>query len=367
MKRLVVMMVLAVLVGACGDGGNSDTTTTTESAASVTSTTTASAAIEPEPRTSDVRIASDGFELAGTLRLPTEDNAPGVVLIHGSGQQSRDATAAGQLNLVFGFEILIFAEIAEALQEAGFAVLTYDKRSCGPFNGCADNGYPLPTGVVIDDFISDASAGVDFLRSQPQIDPERVSVVGHSQGGEFITVMLQADTRLASGVMLAAPYRPIDELTEFQYTSTLELLDTLGMTEEEALRAPGVLDLGLIADGLRAIREGGSENVLGTDPLFWNSWFALGDAKLDAVSGSEQPVLILGGSYDWNVPASDAQSWSTLFADAGREHTTVVLDCVTHALNCVAQPDFMAITPDDLGDEVAPEVLEALISFLTES
>ncbi|MDR9449798.1 MAG: hypothetical protein RI637_01160 [Acidimicrobiia bacterium] len=39
--------------------------------------------------------------------------------------------------------------------------------------------------------------------------------------------------------------------------------------------------------------------------------------------------------------------------------------CVTHALNCVSEPDPKAITPVDIGSTVAPEVIDALVGFLT--
>jgi hypothetical protein len=29
------------------------------------------------------------------------------------------------------------------VERAGYAVLSFDKRTCGPFNGCADNDYPV--------------------------------------------------------------------------------------------------------------------------------------------------------------------------------------------------------------------------------
>jgi uncharacterized protein len=309
---------------------------------------------------------SGDLELSGTLRLPEEDNAPGVVLIHGSGPNSRDEVVRGQLNMSFGFEIPIFAEIGDALQQAGFAVLTYDKRTCGQFNGCAHNGYPLPgDDLVIDDFLADAQAAVTFLREQPEVDASRVSIAGHSQGGEFIPALLQADSELASGVMLSGPYRPIDQLVEFQYTSSLDLLESLGMTEDQAKEAQGMADLASTLDGLQQIRDGSDQAVAGVSAAFWNSWFDLDEAKLAAVPDITQPVLILGGLYDWNVPPVEADSWDQLFTDSGVEHTTVILDCVTHALNCVTETDLTAISADDIGQHVADGVISAVVDFLS--
>ncbi len=309
---------------------------------------------------------SGDLELSGTLRLPEEGNAPGVVLIHGSGPNTRDEAVSGQINMSFGFEIPVFVELGDALQQAGFAVLTYDKRTCGPFNGCGDNGYPVPgDDLVIDDFVADAGAAVAFLREQPEVDPFRVSVVGHSQGGEFIPVLLQADPKLASGAMLSGPYRPIDQLIEFQYTSSIDLLESLGMTKDQAMAAPGMSDLAATLEGLRQIRDGSDEAVAGVSATFWNSWFDLDEAKLNAAANLTQPVLVVGGDYDWNVPPEEAQSWDQLFTESGVAHTTAILDCVTHALNCVTETDLTAISADDIGAHVADGVTSALIEFLS--
>ncbi len=209
------LFVMVLLLTAC-----SGSTTTTSSdippAPSTTVDATTEAAEPPETtvptmRSIEVAIPTEGLDLAGTLRLPAgESPAPAVVLIHGSGPQSRASEIPGQLNMVFGFDIPVFAELADALQESGFAALTYDKRSCGSFNGCADNGYPLPSDdLTIEAFIDDARATVDFLRRRPEIDPDRVSIVGHSQGAQFVTSMLESDPNLARGVMIAGPYHPI--------------------------------------------------------------------------------------------------------------------------------------------------------------
>lgn len=379
MKSLVVFLAVVLLLGACGDADQDvaetappDTvpaaTTSNpepESATTTPAPVTTTSAVESESR--EVTFVSGDLEMVGTLRVPEETPAPAVLLVHGSGPNSRDEVAIGQLNLGFGFEVPVFAEIGDALQEAGFVVLTYDKRTCGPFNGCADNGYPLPDeGMLVDIFMADAQAAVEFLRGLPEVDPDRVAVVGHSQGAEFVPVMLDADPRLAQGAMLACPFRPIDELSEFQYTSSVELLQSLGMSEEQAMATPGVANLLTLVDGLERIRAGSSEGVGGVSAEFWTSWFDLGQRRVDVVANLSQPLLVLGGDFDWNVPPEETQGWADLLDEVGVEHTALVLPCVTHALNCVTERDAGAITADDIGTHVAPEVLETLVSFLAD-
>jgi hypothetical protein len=267
--------------------------------------------------------------------------------------------------MTFGFDIPVFKELAEGLRAKGIAVLTYDKRTCGPFNGCADNGYPTPPAdITIDDFVSDARAAVAFLRTRPEVDSDRISVIGHSQGAEFITVLLATDPKLASGVMIAGPYRPIDEIIETQLDFTVQLIQQQGMTEEQALALPPVASLAEMVDGIKAIRAGGTEPVSGTSAEFWNSWFDLHDRTLSAAAEMNQPLLVLNGQMDWNVPVTEAESWRTYLESIGATFEAQTPPCITHALNCVQGTDPLKITPADIGEHVDAGVIDSIATFV---
>ena len=370
MKKLLA--VLIVVTAACGSGATATTPTVAETAPSSTqgqapSSTTTVGAAGAGAETLDVVFPSQDLDLVGSLRLPDAGlPAPGVVLIHGSGPQSRDSALPGQLNMVFGFEIEVFAEIAEALRDSGFAVLSYDKRSCGPFNGCSDNGYPRPADdLTIDAFVADARAAVDYLRSRPEVQAEDVSVIGHSQGAQFVPVVLESDTGLSTGVMIAGPYRPIDEIISAQLDFTVDLLGQLGVSEQDALESPGVASQVDTVEALARIRSGSEEPAAGASAAFWRSWFDLHEQSLSAAFRVTQPLLILNGELDWNVDVSEAEAWDEFLAGAGADYEVVTLPCVTHALNCVTETDPAAITPGDIGQNVSTEVTDTLIAFLS--
>ncbi len=192
-----------------------------------------------------VEIESDILTLEGNLALPerTEgQDVPAIVLVHGSGPQSRDEVLGAQLNMAFGFDIPVFAQISESLQEDGIAVLRYDKRSCTSFNDTCDNDYPLPeSDIKTSDFATDAVVATTWLADQEGIDPEGIFVVGHSQGGALMPAILAGNANLAGGVSLAGNFRPIDVLLRFQLDSSLTLLEAAGYTESAI---DGLLDGG---------------------------------------------------------------------------------------------------------------------------
>ena len=149
----------------------------------------------------------------------------------------------------------MFKEIGEALQQRGIAVLTYDKRTCGTFNNCSVNNYPFPDeNLTIDVFIEDALAAASWLQERQEI--ASVSVAGHSQSGQFIPIMLDADPTIAKGIMLAGPYGPIEELLEYQLNFTLDLFEQFGVNRSVALETEAVAPLVQLIDGLDSVLNG---------------------------------------------------------------------------------------------------------------
>lgn len=313
----------------------------------------------------DVTFASHGLELQGTITRPPrlDGPAPAVVLVHGSGPNARDEVMRGQMNMGFGFDLPVFEELAKGLSDAGYVVMRFDKRTCGPFNGCAENGYPMPDpDTRLDVILDDVSAAIDRLLAEPEVDPDRVFLVGHSEGGTFLPELMRRRTEVKAGVMLAANFRPIDEIVAQQAEDSRKLARELGASDEEIDAALASLDL--LVRRLAQIRAGTADGhgPGGASLAYWHDTFALGDAAPRVARGLDRPLLAISGDYDWNVPPSETRLWEEAFA--GTLHRALVLPCVTHALNCVSQPDFRKIRPADYGRHVDPQVIEAMVQFL---
>jgi uncharacterized protein len=156
--------------------------------------------------TEEVRIETDhGPVLAGTLSLPEDDGPhPAVLLITGSGPQNRDEE-------IFGFKP--FFLIADHLANQGYAVLRCDDRGFGDSTG---DGSTATTA----DLTLDYAAQIEYLQGREEIDPERVFVLGHSEGS-LIAGMLATERDLAGIIMLAGPAVPGDELLLAQSEKTI--------------------------------------------------------------------------------------------------------------------------------------------------
>ncbi len=334
------------------------------SGADVTVAERATEAAAAEPVTFD----SSGLTVAGDLRRPDGPGPyPGVVLIHGSGPSDRDGVVPGQLAMTFPRPVAVLADLAMALREAGYAVLTYDKRTCGPFNGCADNGYPEPSAdLTIEAFVADATAAVEYLRSRRQVRPEAIAVAGHSQGASFVPGMLLDDPRLAAGVMLSAPFDSVDALLAGQAEVMASIVADLDPAPAGA--AQGVTQLRRLARSVTALRTGDVDDATtigGATAGFWRSWLRVADGVPQLAQQAEQPLLVLNGAADTNVGPDQTARWRrTLTGDGDR---VVELDCVSHALNCLHTNEPAAVDPGAIDATVDPRVPETVVQFLDEA
>jgi len=157
----------------------------------------------------EVILPSGSLQLAGSLRLPGAVlPCPAVLLIPGSGQVDRDENAPrAPLNALH--------EIAVALSDQGIASLRVDKRGVG-----ASAGDYWETGFY--DHVTDAAAALDFLRAQPQIRPDKLFLLGHSEGSLIATRLAATGNPVAGVILLAGPAQNGEQVLLWQATQVLK-------------------------------------------------------------------------------------------------------------------------------------------------
>ena len=125
----------------------------------------------------DITFNDGAVRLAGTLCIPRSSGRhPAIVILQGSGGETRWGTNRF---------------IADRFARLGIAALVYDKRGSGASTGdWKSSSY--------DDLARDALAGIDLLASRPDIDPKRIGLHGHSEGGIIAPIAaVQAPTKVA--------------------------------------------------------------------------------------------------------------------------------------------------------------------------
>ncbi|MGL5773015.1 MAG: alpha/beta hydrolase family protein, partial [Bacteroidales bacterium] len=144
--------------------------------------------IKPYPyKEEEVYIKNGDITLAATLTLPDGDmKCPAVVLVSGSGAQNRDEELMGHRP---------FLVIADYLTRNGISVLRYD-----------DRGFAKSTGdfasATTFDFATDVRAAVSYLKTRKEIDPKRLGIIGHSEGGIIAPLVAVDEPKLDFIVLL---------------------------------------------------------------------------------------------------------------------------------------------------------------------
>jgi uncharacterized protein len=245
----------------------------------------------------EVRLRTPaGLALAGTLTMPKVRSGarlPAVVLITGSGPEDRDESSA-----LLPAEYRPFRDIADTLTRRGIAVLRLDDRGVGG----SDAGPAMATSA---DFADDVRAAVAWLRARPEIDPARVGLVGHSEGGIIAPLVAAADRRVRAVVLLAGTASRGRLIADAQIRAFFA-----GDTSISAPRRDSMLAL--------ALRQADSAYAAPG----WLHWFADYD-PLPTARRVTAPTLILQGETDRQVPASEATKLVTAMRTAGNRRVTV--------------------------------------------
>lgn len=239
-------------------------------------------------------VSSGERALPGTLALPKSAGArapvPGVVLVHGSGPHDRDETIGPNRP---------FLDIARGLAAQGIAVLRYDKRTQARPQDFAGRDY-----TIDDETTDDAVAAVGALRKAPGIDPKRIFVLGHSQGGMLAPRIAAKAGGVAGIVLLAAPARPLLDILVEQ-NQRLAVLDDRQTSEAE--RAAIEKLEAQVAAARNDAQAKPDALPMGLPGRYWRSTDAV-----DPVAEARQaamPMLVLQGARDIQVVDADWQQW----------------------------------------------------------
>jgi predicted esterase len=163
-----------------------------------------------------IELEPDGrLQTKGELTIPAIGNGPfpAVLLIHGSGATDKDEYLPPMVTGT-GNESRPFWQVAEYLSERGFVVLRYDKRGIGENGTIPDlNTYANAT---VQQFQSDAEAALNVLMQQPEVDRERITIIGHSEGAIIAPrIASERQEDVQNIVLMSAAAQPISDIISY--------------------------------------------------------------------------------------------------------------------------------------------------------
>jgi pimeloyl-ACP methyl ester carboxylesterase len=237
--------------------------------------------------------ATEAATLAGTLTLPFARGVfPAVILITGSGQSDRDESAFGHRP---------FLVLADYLTRRGIAVLRVDDRGVG-----GSTGEVLQ--ATSEDFARDVQAGVEYLKTRRVVDPRRIGLIGHSEGGIIAPLAAVDSNDVAFIVLMAGPGVTGDLVTEGQVASDLKAggagQAVIDATIQQQRRVMEIVktetDPNLAQKKLRDLGVAEAQILTLTCP--WYRFFVTHDPQ-ETLRKVKCPVLALNGDLDTQVLA----------------------------------------------------------------
>jgi alpha-beta hydrolase superfamily lysophospholipase len=228
----------------------------------------------------------NGIQTNAQLTTPAVGNGPfpGVLLVPGSGAVDMNETVAPDAKP--------FWQISQYLSERGFAVLRYDKRGVGANSQIIDTN--VWGNLTFDDLKNDAEIALGVLTQQPEVDPSRITLIGHSEG-TIIAPRIVTDqeenetnstTTIKNIILMASVAQNVVDLLHFQ------------MVENDLAYANQVLDRN--HTGPFSIHE-----AIINDPLFGEPLAALfGSNATGNLDINKRLKPFLEGQYE-NVTSED--------------------------------------------------------------
>ena len=257
--------------------------------------------VKPYPyRDEDVSYdnTAQNVTLAATLTLPQGNGPfPAVVLITGSGPQDRDESLLGHKP---------FLVLSDYLTRHGIAVLRADDRGVGKSTGVFSK-------ATTADFATDTEAGIAYLKTRKEIDPRKIGLIGHSEGGVIAPMIAARNKDVAFIVMMAGTGVPGDQIIPAQ--SEAIALATGKSAADAAKTAANLRDMMHLVETEKdeaALQKELKEKMSAEVPeaqagmevsqftSVWFRYFITYDPAL-ALRQVKCPVLALNGSLDMQV------------------------------------------------------------------
>jgi pimeloyl-ACP methyl ester carboxylesterase len=167
----------------------------------------------------------DGVKTNAQLTFPAVGNGPfpGVLLVPGSGNVDMNETVGyvridNETGTKIYPPIRPFFQIAEYLSERGFVTLRYDKRGIGENNTILDSN--VWGNITSNDLKQDAEKALDVFIQQPEVDANRITVLGHSEGTIIAPrVSIDNPDKVKNLVLMGAVAQNFSKIGEFQVVS----------------------------------------------------------------------------------------------------------------------------------------------------
>ncbi len=183
----------------------------------------------------------NGLKTSAQSTLPAVGKGPfpGGLLVHGSGAHDKNETL-GYVHKSGGQPPKPFWQIDQYLSERGFAVLRYDKRGIGANKTILNSN--VWGNLTTNQLKQDAEKALSVFIQQPEVDPKKITLIGHSEGTIIVPrVAIENTTKVENIVLMGTVAQNFRDIIRLQNV------------DEPLLFAKQILDLD--HDGILSLSE----------------------------------------------------------------------------------------------------------------
>ncbi|SOD11465.1 alpha/beta hydrolase [Pedobacter xixiisoli] len=330
---------------------------------------------------STIIIKNDSLQIGASLYMPVKSGkVTAMVMVSGTNPQDRNGMMAG-----YPF----FKQIATFLATKGYAVLLMDDRGVGKSTG----NYPYAT---TEDFANDALVAIKYLRTQFQINQDKIGLIGHSEGGAasaiaaakssdvkfiislaglatngFESLIQQNEDLVNHSQLSQADKNRSNQINRLMFETALKYADSVNMRaklDETYLEWKKVDDSlfklsGVQWDHFRFPIYSYVNHAVGK----WYRYFVKYDAQV-VMKQIKVPVLAINGDKDLMVAGvPNLANWKNYIAVGGNKKvTTKLIPSVNHLLQkCEScKPDEYAKIKTGVDGEVLTTMASWLITVI---
>lgn len=303
----------------------------------------------------DVRIPANGFSLAASVSRPTSiplpppgqktTKLPAIVLVPDAGHLDRDLIVHG---------IPIFGQLASNLADAGYFVVRYDKRGLGQSGGREE-------AATLNDYADDVLGAVRWLRDRKDVDGKNITVVGYGEGAWVSLLAAAREKRIARVVLIGAAGTKGADLVLEQQQAALRKTSIAEAEKQKRVELQQRIHAALLGDGnWSGVPE---ELRRQADSLGFASLLAFDPAVV--IPKVRQPMLIVAGERDMQVPAHHAQKLASAAKARKKDPGALVVTIpgVNHLLS-PAQTGEPEEYPTLSVRQISPDVAKAIASWI---
>ena len=248
-----------------------------------------------------IMFNSGGYKLAGVITKPKglAGRLPALVFISDNGPHDRDG------NVPIANANVGTMDLMDGLSRGGFLALRTDDRGVGESQGDIAR-------VSLSTKAADAAAALDLLKSRPDVDPNRLAVIGQGEGANVAIMVGAQRTDLRALLLLAPCDVPLSQLAEEQIKSRLKME---GNTDPEAWRASPIAVLMNIAR-TQPKQEFTTIGGRGAYLNVYREWFDM--QPLEDLKKTKARILHLQGGLDLQVFPQHAAGFQKALAGDAR-------------------------------------------------